>query len=414
MSLSRPAPRSEREPQGIWSTSINEPPNGHCLVLIKPSNDGTFSKTSPFAIKKELDRLVGTLPSVKIIRSGAILIECGHRGQTMKLLEIEEFTGRPVSTCVAGRLNTTPGVIHAPELGEHSEAELLELLEPQDVVHVQRCRGREGKGPSALIRITFRGQALPTHLFAGYTRIPVRPWINPPSRCQRCCQYGHRQNSCRAHHPTCGVCAGPHPTEGCEAAPSCPACGGDHPVWHRSCSAWRHAREEQEDRYWRRHFRTSGTTFLTEQWPSLEEAHRAPARGAPQRKTNQQIRPNTREELHALPTPAPASATGHITEHATPSNPGQSGSEPVPQSRDDESAHSQPQDDTITDDTQASDQLVTPTQPNTDRPRSTAEPEEEDETTGEAPRHAPPAQPDDAFRTTRSRALREGTDNRPC
>ena len=75
------------------------------------------------------------------------------------------------------------------------------------------------------------------------------------------------------------------------------------------------------------HFRTSGTTFLTNQWPSLEEAHQALTRGAPQRKTNQRMRLNTREELDAFPTPAPASATDHITEHATPSNPGQSGSE---------------------------------------------------------------------------------------
>ena len=70
------------------------------------------------------------------------------------------------------------------------------------------------------------------------------------------------------------------------------------------------------------------------------------------------MRPHTREELHALPTPAPASAIDHITEHAIPSTPGQSGSEPVPESRDAETAHSQPQDDTIPDDAQASDQLV--------------------------------------------------------
>ena len=111
--------------------------------------------------------------------------------------------------------------------------------------------------------------------------------------------------------------------------------------------------------------------------------------------------------------PLAPSTTSRNTPPLRPT-PGQSGSEPVPQSRDAETAHSQPQDDTIPDDTQASDQLVTPTQPNTDRSRSTAEPEEEDETAGGAPRRAPPAQPDDAFRTTRSRALREGTDNRPC
>ena len=89
--------------------------------------------------------------------------------------------------------------------------------------------------------------------------------------------------------------------------PFCPACGSDHPVWHRSCSARRHVRGEQEKRYWRRHFRASGNTFLTDQWPSLEEAHRAPTRGAPPGKTNQRMRLHTREEL---PT---AASSGGVT-----------------------------------------------------------------------------------------------------
>lgn len=273
MTEKRPAARPQREPQGVWSDTVNEPPDGQCFVLIKPDT-GDFKTKSPFSIKRELDGLVGTLISVKVVRSGGLMVQCGDKTQTVSLLGLHEFLGRPVNVTIAGRLSTTPGVIHAPELAEHSEAELLALLEPQHVVHVQRCREKEGRGPNPMIRVSFRGLALPEHIVAGYSRIPVRPWIDSPSRCQHCSQYGHRQQTCRKPSPVCGRCAGPHPTAGCEAAPSCAVCGDEHPVWSRDCRAWHHFKQEREDDYWGRHFRVPQITAAAGQWPTPVEVRR--------------------------------------------------------------------------------------------------------------------------------------------
>ena len=62
------------------------------LVMESSNDDLPLSKLSPFAIQKGFQAVAGTLKSIKRLRDGSFLVECGKRAQAQNLLRTDLLT----------------------------------------------------------------------------------------------------------------------------------------------------------------------------------------------------------------------------------------------------------------------------------------------------------------------------------
>jgi len=56
------------------------------LVVESSSDDLPLSKLSPFTVQKGFQEVAGTLKSIKRLRDGSFLVECGKKVQAQNLL----------------------------------------------------------------------------------------------------------------------------------------------------------------------------------------------------------------------------------------------------------------------------------------------------------------------------------------
>ena len=209
-------------------------PEGPAFVLVT-REEGSFRHTNPFSLRRSIDNYIGPVHSLKALRSGALLIETKTATQTQQLLRTASFRGTPITVALATRLNSIEGSVRSDALTEVPNRELLEELQSQGVVRVQRLRSRDLQklGPNPTIRLTFSGRTLPQAIRCGYLSVPVDPWVPAPRPCTKCWAYGHSKRACRRRQPMCGRCGGPHDAEKCSGPEQCPGCGGPHPAWDR-------------------------------------------------------------------------------------------------------------------------------------------------------------------------------------
>ena len=80
------------------------------LVMESSNDDLPLSKLSPFAIQKGFQAVAGTLKSIKRLRDGSSLVECGKRAQAQNLLRTNRFIDRPVRVTIHKTLNSSRGV----------------------------------------------------------------------------------------------------------------------------------------------------------------------------------------------------------------------------------------------------------------------------------------------------------------
>ena len=73
-----------------------------------------MQKLSPFAVQKCFQAIAGTLKSIKRLRVGSFLVECGKN----------RFVDRPVRVSVHKTLNSSRGVIRCRDLADISEVEI--------------------------------------------------------------------------------------------------------------------------------------------------------------------------------------------------------------------------------------------------------------------------------------------------
>src|SRR5579863_5108478 len=215
--------------------------NPNVFLVIKA--EGNLSQVNPFRIDDSLRSLAGdgNLRSVKMLRSGELLVETEISGQAQRLLKAKELAGVPIETSVHRALNTCKGVITSDVLSGASEEEILNGLKNESVIHVKRIMTRREGAliPSKSLILTFALRALPTSIKVGYLRCHVRPYIPNPMRCFKCQKYGHSQTACRGR-PVCSKCSGTdHDMKDCKEALKCPSCHGPHAAHSRDCEAWK-------------------------------------------------------------------------------------------------------------------------------------------------------------------------------
>ena len=95
------------------------------FLVVESSGDNLpLSKLSPFAVQKGFQAVAGTLKSIKRLRDGSFLVECGKRAQAQNLLRTSRFIDRPVRVSIHKTLNSSQGVIRCWDLADMTEVEI--------------------------------------------------------------------------------------------------------------------------------------------------------------------------------------------------------------------------------------------------------------------------------------------------
>ena len=184
--------------------------------------------------------MLGSVKTLKQLRSGQVLIEVTRETQARNLLGQNELAGIPVKVTQHRSLNSSRGVIRSFELARMNETELLAELRNQGVTAArivkQHRNGVERITP--VIILTFALSVPPMQIHAEYLTIKVEPFIPNPLRCFKCQMYGHHQSTCQRSR-VCAKCSSEeHGDSPCTAPVKCKNCSGDHPAFSSSCPKW--------------------------------------------------------------------------------------------------------------------------------------------------------------------------------
>jgi len=122
---------------------------------------------------------------------------------------MESLAHVPVKVTPHRTLNSSKGVVRSRELASCDVAEITSELKSQgvtDAVIISVKDGSdEGRRKTNTVILTFNRPQPPSHITAGYLRIPVARYIPNPLRCFNCQRYGHGKAHCRRQQ-TCSRC----------------------------------------------------------------------------------------------------------------------------------------------------------------------------------------------------------------
>ena len=194
-----PPPGPPRPRPGARLLPDRTPPEGPAFLIIRCSDSTSMANASVFGVRHQIHAVCGDVLSAKTTQSGALLVRTASQQQNEVLLSLTHFLMRP---CEVDGPNSVEGLIHCPKIAGISQKILYELA-PQGVVEVLRLRSRVEGRPKPLVRLRFRGQALPTRIYCGYLAVPVRQWIPGPRQCRKCWNFGHGAKFCRSSRTTC-------------------------------------------------------------------------------------------------------------------------------------------------------------------------------------------------------------------
>ena len=177
------------------------------------------------------------------LTDGRLLVKTKDPGQTEKLLRTKKLGDEECEVERDQKLNQSRGTIHAYDLLDLSEEEVVGWLTEFGVVAAKRFMRKVGnhfeKTPTILL--TFDRPTVPTKLQFDYVVYRVKKHVPNPLLCHNCGKFGHTRDRCRSE----GVCltCGESKHEGaCEQ--KCINCGhSDHDCFSRRCSIWKREKE---------------------------------------------------------------------------------------------------------------------------------------------------------------------------
>ena len=158
------------------SNSDSESDFPQYIIIESAEEKRPLASLSSFWIYKALTAAVGTLNSVKIIRSGKILVYNTIKIYSQKLLKLQELAGVPVKAMPHRSLNTSSGVVRCAELKKWSREEILENLNTQDVIDHYNISVRSDDGQRRNTNthiITFNRPTPPKEIKIGYLNVKV-------------------------------------------------------------------------------------------------------------------------------------------------------------------------------------------------------------------------------------------------
>lgn len=223
--------------ENFWSDGED---NGTYLTVKLMSGKSLKEKGWPW-IQQCIRGILGgndKVAKASFLSDGRLLVKTKDTLQTEKLQRARMFGEEECVVERDQRLNQSRGTIHAVDLMDLSESEIVGWLGEFGVVSAKRFTRKVGsqveKTPTLLL--TFDRPSCPKRLEFDYVVYQVRQHIPNPLICLNCGKYGHIQARCRVE-AICLHCGGPKHEGTCEA--KCINCGqSGHGCMSRQCSAW--------------------------------------------------------------------------------------------------------------------------------------------------------------------------------
>ena len=176
--------------------------------------------------------MVGTVKSVKRLRSGDILVEVASSQQAANILRLEKIIDSPVKVTPHRTLNYSRMVIHCPDIKDLSTDEIVKELSDQGV-----CEARKF-GVKGTFCLTFSSTSPPSYVNIGFLRCKCSPFVPNPIRCFKCQKLGHGSNDCKGN-PRCRKCGQEgHINDDCINDACCVNCSGPHEALSKQCPVW--------------------------------------------------------------------------------------------------------------------------------------------------------------------------------
>ena len=210
------------------------------------SEDLPLQKLSPFAIQKGFQSIAGTVKSIKRLRDGSFLVECGKRAQAQNLLRTNRFIDRPVKVSIHKTLNSSRGVIRCRDLADMSDVEIRDELKDQGVNRVTLKKERKVI-PTNTLFLTFGSPDLPKEITVGYLKVKVALFVPNLMRCFKCNKFGHTSQHCKVAEK-CPDCRKDKHEGRCKGPKLCPNCCGPHDSSAKDCPVWQKEKEIQRVR----------------------------------------------------------------------------------------------------------------------------------------------------------------------
>jgi len=225
-------------------TSDDEIPYLTRWFVIQEIDDSVpLTSLSAFALGKALKAKIGTLVSVKRLERGDSLVQTDNATYANMLLKVESLAHVPVKVTPHRTLNSCKGVVRSRELASCDVAEITCELKSQGVIDAVIISVKDGsdeeRRKTNTVILTFNRPQPPSHITAGYLRIPVAWYIPNPLRCFNCQRYGHGKAHCRRQQ-TCSRCGEVgYDQPDCRQQEHCINCDGDHAAASKLCPKWK-------------------------------------------------------------------------------------------------------------------------------------------------------------------------------
>ena len=191
-------------------------------------------------VQSGLREILGTEKAEKasLLQDGSLLVKTKNETQTSKLLEATALLKEACHVVRDPKLNISKGTIHAPDLVDLGEEEIVQWLSDFGVVGAKRFTKKEGGQvmPTPMILLTFDVPTCPQKLSLDYVTYHVRRHVPNPLLCFQCGKFGHHQERCKGEKKclNCGEC-----THEGDCAPRCINCGQEgHSCRSHDCPSW--------------------------------------------------------------------------------------------------------------------------------------------------------------------------------
>ena len=195
-------------------------------VVIRDNKDGKvlLSKLKP-SIKVPFYGIIGSVSSVRKLKSGDWHVECKSKEQQTNLLSTNNLAGVSISSYIP--TPRSEGIVYGLK-------DPLALCHHPDVIKFQVISNNKN-AQTYTTRIVFGFDSLPTKLLTEKSEFEVYPFHPPHKRCTNCQSLSHTKREC-TNTMRCSRCGGNHRRNGCTAQkPKCVNCHGSHSAAYRQC-----------------------------------------------------------------------------------------------------------------------------------------------------------------------------------
>lgn len=225
------------EVEQFFDGPLNE--TGSYLKVYLRSGKSIRSKGWPW-IQAGLRKVLGQdrVEKAKILRDGSLLLKTKNQTQTDKLLKTTALMGEECDIKRDVKLNVSRGTIHAYDLIDLTEDEVVHWLAEFDVTAAKRFTKRVGDQVenTPTILLTFDKPTCPSKLVLDYVTYHVKKHVPNPLICFRCGNFGHPEARCM-NERKCLDCGNPIHDGTCER--KCLNCGQvGHSCRSRECPTW--------------------------------------------------------------------------------------------------------------------------------------------------------------------------------